>query len=355
MLSRQIPKDHGPAYMARTSGSTGEPIQIMLSGLHQSIYKAMNLRNYLWHGLDLKARIAAIRRTEPGIAEPPDGRRERGYWAASHATGSAAQLNITASVPDQIAWLARQAPDYLLSFPTNLRALALRCEERGLRLPSLRAVSSYGEVLGSEVRGICRRVWGTPVIDSYSANEIGMIALQCPQHTHYHVMAEGVMVEILDEHDRPCPPGGIGRVVLTVLHNFAMPLIRYATGDYAQVGEPCSCNRGLPVLERILGRRRDMILLPSGERRWMDLPSADVAAIEPLRQWQIVQRSREEMEVKLVVSRPLSHEEQSRFTASLRKAFAHPLEFTFNYVDAIPREVSGKHADFRCDIESPGG
>jgi phenylacetate-coenzyme A ligase PaaK-like adenylate-forming protein len=61
-------------------------------------------------------------------------------------------------------------------------------------------------------------------------------------------------VEVLDEEGRPCAPGETGRVVATSLNNFAMPLIRYETGDTAEVGAPCPCGRGLPVLTRIMGR-----------------------------------------------------------------------------------------------------
>lgn len=60
----------------------------------------------------------------------------------------------------------------------------------------------------------------------YSANEVGYIALQCPRTEVYHVLSEGALVEVLDEHGQACAPGAIGRVVVTPLHNFAMPLFR---------------------------------------------------------------------------------------------------------------------------------
>ena len=81
----------------------------------------------------------------------------------------------------------------------------------------------------------------------YSCEEAGYIALQCPQAEHYHCQSESVLVEVLDDEGRPCTPGQVGKVVLTALHNFAMPLIRYENQDYAEVGPPCACGRGLPV------------------------------------------------------------------------------------------------------------
>ena len=128
-----------------------------------------------------------------------------------------------------------------------------------MRLPGLREVRTLGEASTPDLRALCREAWGVPLVDVYSAEEVGYIALQCPEHEHYHVQAESVLVEILDERGAPAPPGETGRVVVTDLHNFAMPLVRYEIGDYAEVGEPCACGRGLPVLRRIVGRVRNML------------------------------------------------------------------------------------------------
>jgi phenylacetate-CoA ligase len=87
----------------------------------------------------------------------------------------------------------------------------------------------------------------------YSANETGYLALQCPLSGHYHVQSETVLVEVLDEVGRACRPGETGAVVVTPLQNFAMPLLRYSLGDFAEVGSPCACGRHLPVLKEILG------------------------------------------------------------------------------------------------------
>ena len=78
------------------------------------------------------------------------------------------------------------------------------------------------------------------------------------------MQAENVLLEIIDAAGNPLPPGNVGRVVITVLHNLAMPLIRYEIGDYAAFGGECTCGRGLPVLERIVGRARNMLRLPDG-------------------------------------------------------------------------------------------
>ena len=125
---------------------------------------------------------------------------------------------------------------------------------------------TFGEILEPVCRATCQQVFGVKVVDMYSSQEVGYIALQCPEHEHYHVQAENLLVEVLAEDGRGCGPGEVGRVVVTTLHNFAMPLLRYDIGDYAEVGASCPCGRGLGVLTRILGRQRNLLVLPDGRR-----------------------------------------------------------------------------------------
>jgi phenylacetate-CoA ligase len=129
----------------------------------------------------------------------------------------------------------------------------------------LSQVSTLSEIVDPVLRDDCAQAWGAAVCDVYSCEELGMIAIQCPEHPHYHVQSESVFVEVLNERGEACAPGETGRVVATDLHNFALPLVRYEVGDYAEVGAACPCGRGLPVLSRIMGRQRNMLTLPSGD------------------------------------------------------------------------------------------
>ena len=178
-----------------------------------------------------------------------------------------------------------------------------------------------------------------------------MIALQCPEHPHYHVQAESLLVEVLGSDGAPCGPGETGRLVVTPLNNFATPLIRYEIGDYAEVGEACSCGRGLPVLNRILGRVRNMATLPSGETFWPRFYSDDLAKVAPIRQVQLVPRSVHDIDVRLVVARPLTAEEEERLKSVILEYLGHPFTLGFTYVDEIPRSAGGKYEDFVSVVE----
>lgn len=182
-------------------------------------------------------------------------------------------LGLSVDIDEQLRWLVRESPDYLLAHAVNVQALAERSLELGLVLPRLKQARTYGEMLRPEARGIVRKAWGVEIADSYSCEELGYPALQCPQCDFYHVQAESVILEILGDDGIPCKPGEAGRVVWSSLHNFAMPLLRYAIGDYAEAGESCDCGRGFPVLRRIVGRQRNMLVRPDGVRHWPSFPS----------------------------------------------------------------------------------
>nr|MDQ6927853.1 phenylacetate--CoA ligase family protein [Actinomycetota bacterium] len=214
---------------------------------------------------------------------------------------------------------------------------------------------SYGEALAPETRQECRNAWGCELVDMYSTQEIGYIALQCPQTERYHVQSEAVYVEVLDNDGRQCAPGEVGRVVVSVLHNFAMPLLRYELGDFAEVGGQCPCGRGLPVLTRVLGRERNMLVLPDGTTTWPTFPAQSWAHIEAIRQLQLVQLSPDEIEARTVGPRALNEAEQAKFTSIIQDRFAHQFRVSFDYRQQIDRTMGGKFEDFVCLVETRGG
>jgi len=342
LATKQLSPDHGKSLIFGSSGSTGEPIKVLGSEVTHFFGSALTLRDHLWHRRDLSGKLAAIRTmvesaTMQGWGPATD---------AVYSTGPSAMLSISNDIGVQLAWLVEQNPDYLLSHPSNVLALARRCLETGTRIENLREVRTFGETLPPDLRNMCRRAWGVPVTDVYSAEEVSTIALQCPEHEHYHVQAENLLVEIIDAEGLPCAPGQVGRVVITTLHNFVMPLIRYANGDYAEVGEPCPCGRGLPVLKRIMGRQRNMLILPDGTQHWPSFPAEIWADIAPIRQIQLVQHSLRQIGVNLVIDQPLMPEQQQRFIRALQESLGYPFEIELRHVQQIERGANCKYEGF---------
>ncbi|RLM48768.1 phenylacetate--CoA ligase family protein, partial [Halobellus sp. Atlit-31R] len=84
-----------------------------------------------------------------------------------------------------------------------------------------------GETVTGAMRRDCKAVFGARVIDRYTCEEAGWLALQCPKHEHLHVFTSNTLIEIVDAQGIACPVGMPGRVLVTALHSHAMPLIRY--------------------------------------------------------------------------------------------------------------------------------
>jgi len=208
-------------------------------------------------------------------------------------------------------------------------------------------VRTIGETFSASLKARCENDFALKTVDVYSAQEVGAIALQCPVSGLYHVQAESLIVEVLNDEGTPCKEGEVGRVVVTDLHNFATPIIRYEIRDYAEAGGACPCGRGLPTLKRILGRRRNMVTLPDGSRHWPSVGFHAFRGIAPIRQYQAVQHSLDTVEMNLVVDAPLTGEQEKLLRRVIQDALGYPFNVRFSYSDAeLPKTLGGKFEEF---------
>ncbi|HET8609068.1 MAG TPA: AMP-binding protein [Burkholderiales bacterium] len=346
LISGSPPADHGRALEFYSGGSTGEPVKTFGNELTHFFWGALQLRDHLWQRRDVSGTFAV---TRTGITEA-----HRADWGPPVSTvyesGPSFMIDIGRDVREQLVRLREIDPDYLMTHPTNLRALATESLAQRASLPALRQVITFGEALPSGLRALARDAWNVELKDIYSAEEVGYIALQCPEYPHYHVQSENLLVEVLDDDGRPCAPGEIGRVVITTLHNFTMPLIRYVLGDYAEVGGACPCGRGLPVLTRIMGRSRNMVRLPDGSRHWPTFPPQEWNHIALARQFQVAQVDRDEIELRLVLDHPLDAAQERQLAATFRRLLRHPFHVTVRRVERIAASPRHKFEDFVCEL-----
>ena len=347
LKSARVPAEHGAPEERRTSGSTGAPVRLLATPLSGLMWNALTLRDHAWHHRDLSQSLAVIRRE----SSDADARNWGPATAGVVATGPALGRSIFHDAASHLDWLLERRPAYLFTYPSLVAELARLSLERGVRPVGLREVRTLGESVTRELRELVREAWDAPLTDLYSANEAGYLALQCPASGRYHVQAENVLLEVLDDSGRPCAPGEVGRVVVTPLHNFAMPLIRYAIGDYAEVGPPCACGRGLPVLARILGRVRNLLTLPTGERMGAMFVN-DVFKDAPAAQFQVVQHALDHLEMRVVPTRPFTPDDERRIADSVIRRLGHPFRITFSYLDEIPRGPGGKFEEFVARLET---
>jgi phenylacetate-CoA ligase len=346
---RTVPNLHGTPHKVQTSGSTGQVVTVLRTDATQLMWLASAMREHLWHERDYSGTLAVIKATTP-TADDPAQAAQIGWGHPTTLlfdTGPSYAQPLSMDVAQQAAWLARIAPKYLLTYPSNLAALLDRYESGDIAPPSLRQVRTIGETLHPGLRERCKRLGDVGIVDMYSSQEVGLIALQCPVSGLYHIQSENLIVEVLDETGRSCKPGEIGRIVITDLHNFATPLIRYEIRDYAEVGPACPCGRGLPTLTRIMGRRRNMVAFPDGRKHWPLIGAHHYRKIADIRQYQAIQHALDDVEIRLVVEQALTAAQESQLTALVHSAIGYPFPLRFSYFDKeLPKTQGGKFEEF---------
>ena len=354
LSTNDYPSTHGGVQLKASSGSTGRPVEVHTTEFFQRFWDAVSIRLLIWGRIDPGVKLAAIRGRMKEAVYPKGATQPT--WGAPinllFKTGPAAALSSVTDVADQVEWLGRNDPGCLLSMPQGLGALAKYCTRHNVALPNLRHIQTYGGVVRPEDRAACREAWGVEIVDNYSAEETGYMALQCPEHSHLHVQSESVYLEILDERGVPCPPGEPGRVVVTPLLNFATPLLRYDVGDYAVLGEACDCGRGLPVLTEVQGRSRDMLTLPSGARVSPSFVGGLFDEL-PVAQYQVLQLAPDHLEVRLVADVDFTPEHETTIADRVAERLQADFRLTFRYPERIERSAGGKYQDFQSSLPEP--
>ncbi len=352
LQAAELPAYHGTASEGQTSGSTGVPLRYWTTPLAQTFWNAVVMRDHFWHRRDFSARHAFIRASrDVGLAPgwgPPS--------SALFTAGESAVVSSQRTTAELLDWLVDLDPDYLRVQPITIRALARLALDRKLPLKRLREVRTVGETVTDSLRELVRAAWGVPIVDLYSSSECGMLALQCPMSGEYHSQSEVAIVEVVDSSGKVCEAGEIGRVVVTPLHNFAMPLIRYDTGDFAEAGHPCRCGRGLPTLKRILGRRRNRLHLPDGNTTWPQLSSMPWQELAPaVERFQLRQEKDFSLVFRYEAREPLPADSLTRIGVALMDQLRYTLPIDFEHVAALPLSEAGKLEDFVSSIEDEHG
>jgi len=345
--SGACPRAHGKVFDISTGGSTAEPVTVRRTALTQLFWQAATLRDHLWHRRDFSATMAIIRQF-PG----PVDQAKLGRWGGVLQSGPAWHLPISTDVEAQLRWLQKVNPDILLTYPANLDVLLKHMHHNGVILPRLCEVRTISGPVTTSLRELCQQVLGVPLTDLYSSQEVGVIALQCPDTGLLHLQSEHLLVEMLNERGQPCQEGEIGQVVVTDLHNFAMPLIRYALRDWAEVGPSCPCGRGLPTLRRVVGRTRNMAVSPQGRLFWPELATRRMLDTMPqLRQYQFEQTAIDAITARLVCAPAPSPKQLQQLQAALEQMLGHAYRWTWQVSDApLPLSVGGKFEEFISSI-----
>lgn len=340
-----VPAGHGRVASTSTSGSTGEPVTVRRTQVCHLHWLAAGIREQLWHRRSYSGRLAVLR---ANIGERTDQPSWGPPCSLLFKTGPALALPPTLSVGEAARVLAEFSPHHLLALPSSLGALIGELERTGGRLPDLQGIRTLSETVTPRLRDDVRRMFGLPVHDCYSSQEAGVMAIQCPEAGTYHV-AEHILLEVVGADGQACAPGQTGRLLVTDLINFATPLIRYEIGDYAEVGEPCSCGRNLASIRRFLGRERNLVLLPDGTRHWPLVGFHRWGEVFPVRQFQFIQEDRHTLTARMSADRRPTPEQEARLAAIIQEELRHPFTIRFEWqAEPLPRGPGGKFEEFHC-------
>ncbi len=340
-----------------TSGSSGVPVTVQQTNVMQTWWLAFALRDLEWCDMDPRLRLAAIRYI---WSRGPRGEEFRVGTQAPQwnellnvvvENGPCYILDVHQDPRRQLSWLRQVAADYLLSYPSNLEFLAGLLREEGKPVPGLRCIQSISETLTDEARRKIEEAFGVPVRNTYSCSEAGYLASPCPAGHGLHVHAENVLLEVLDDAGEPSAPGQPGRVVLTTLHNFLSPLVRYEIMDGAVLAAGrCPCGRGLPLLTSLLGKERPLFHLPDGRRKNSNRLALMLRKVGGFHQVGIIQRAVDLLVVRLVPDRTWSDEHVERLREKVTEFFEAPVRLQLEIVDRIELTAGGKTVDMVCEL-----
>jgi phenylacetate-CoA ligase len=292
-----------------TGGSTGSPLQFFYNRDSYQRRLAAAMRGDSWAGWQFCAPEFYIW----GVTLMPQSRISRLRSRLYHGAIRRSVLNCFDLSAERIEAVVRQfnrfRPRVVVGYSNAVYEFARFVQRAGLSLHRPEGVICSAEKLYPHQRALIEEVLGTRVFERYGCREVMMIGAECDRHEGLHVASDNVYVEVV-RNGRLCEPGEAGEILLTDLHNYGMPLIRYKVGDLGSwKGRDCSCGRGLPLLNPLEGRSVDVITTPGGRivsglffpHLFKDFPA--------IQTYQVVQETREEVTVRLVLERPMEGEE----------------------------------------------
>jgi phenylacetate-CoA ligase len=332
----------------KSSGTTGTPTEIYFTPQFHNLNMAIaEARSLNWGGCtyrDRRVMFGARKVCRFEQDRPP-------FWRYSPAENMAYASIFHLSpqfLQHYMAFLRRFQPVVVMGYPSALHRLAGYALQSGDLPAAAKVVITTSETVTAEARKAVETAWRCRLMDRYGSVEACAFASQC-EHSRYHVSPDYGIVEIVDDEGRTVPPGSMGKVVATGLHNTLQPLIRYELGDLARwaVEQECPCGRQMPVLEGIEGRFEDLCITPDG--REMLRFDTVFKGVTTIREAQVVQERVDLFEIRIVPAPGFHSEDASRIQENMLLHVGQ-VEVRVILVEAIPRSESGKFRAVVCKL-----
>jgi phenylacetate-CoA ligase len=232
----------------------------------------------------------------------------------------------------------RFRPRFIMGYVSSLERFAQFLLERDLTIPGLHAVIAGAEPVNENARELAEQAFRAPLFDTYGSREFMSIAAECEHHRGLHIHADNLLVETELDADL-----GPSEMLVTDLHNYGMPFIRYQIGDVGLLSKAeCPCGRGLPLIERIEGRTLEVLRTRDGRAISPILWRHVLKDIAEIREFQIQQEAIDEIVISIVLTDSLSRRSETLLRTEMAKVFTPATRLTIKKVECIPQLPSGK-------------
>ncbi len=334
----------------RTTGSTAQCLAVARTWREQKLLSLFAVRAMRSYGLRPRDVIGVPRVEVP--AHPRDNQIPRRI-ADSLGLYRRIVIGPRAGV-DQVKALYDLDSEVIQGWPTILSDIAprwnhLRTSNR--KRNAVRFVLTGGETCTPAARDNINRGFDAPVHDLYGAHETSLVAWQCAVTGEYHLSDETISVQVMRD-GRIAAPGEAGQIIVTALHSFAMPFIRYNLGDVVVQGSTvCQCGSPFSTIRSIQGRTADFLSLPNGRLvHPQDIARDSYRAGHWIRNLQVVQHAIDHFELHVVPEREPTNGEIAAVRPAVAKLLGPGVSFDVVTVASIERRMDSKFRVYRSNL-----
>lgn len=327
-----------------TGGSTGQPLHFAYTKESYEWRVAMSKRGYTWAGALPGSKQAYIW----GIQLGNIGLIEQMKEMLHHFIDRQLYFNCfdfdEQAMAKCLVELNRFKPDTIIGYTNPLYNLALFIGDNSKINFVPQGIICAAEKVHPYQREVIERVFGASVFNTYGSREFMLIAAECEKHEGLHVSAENLIVEIIKEDGTPAKDGETGKMVVTDLHNYGMPFIRYEIGDLGiATSRTCSCGRGLPLIADVVGRTLDVIRTPEGKIIPGEFFPHLMKDFSDIARFQVIQEKLDYLIIKLVPSSGLTASTKERMENEIRKVVGQAMTIEYLIESDIPLTATGKY------------
>jgi len=334
---------------AKTGGSTGTALTLYFDQQCQELRNAAAMRSDRWAGWDIGMKVAAIWGNPP-VANTFK-KKLRNVLRDRVIYLDTMDIN-DASIQRFIDCWRRERPRMIFGHAHSIYILALSLQRLKIRDLHPEGIIATSMMLLEPERCVIEAVFGCQVTNRYGCEEVGLIACECERHAGLHLNIDHLIIEFLKENGTEAEPGEEGDILLTDLLNHGMPLIRYRVEDRGvPSNRKCGCGRGLPLMERIVGREADFLKRPDGSLvAGVSLVERTLTAIPGIEQMQLLQNDLHRLLVRVVPDSHFSEATQSNLQNELQVVFGSEMVIEIQIVSCLYQTSAGKYRFAICNI-----